>query len=101
MSAVSETCKTCSADLGEFSAIYTYCDDCEAERQRRGRMRISLILMPVWMPIEVVGLVVGLVGALLARGFRDGLSAVRAVEIAWKGPKSRKTGSMNSGDSDE
>ena len=92
MSTVSRTCKKCQADLGEHWAIYIHCEDCEAERQRRHFMWVSIIFFPIWWPICMVGIVAGMVGSLLARGFRDGVRAVQGVANAWKGPKARKDG---------
>lgn len=59
------------------------CIPCNKKRLGLERRGITILLVPIWLPLMVAALVVGIVWAVLYRGFCSGMTCVKEFADAW------------------
>ncbi len=47
---------------------------------------IGCALIPLWLPIKVVGIIVGVLFELVRMGFSEGRGIIQLLSSAWRGP---------------
>ena len=77
-------CKGCSTEIkGTLAGIVNRCSPCNKKHVELQRRILSFCLIPIWLPLLLAALLVGLVWAVLYRGFRSGLICVKEMADAW------------------